>query len=239
MKTILCYLNNPFLFEHNAIFLKQEVDEVGSYIILDSTLFYPQGGGQPSDQGFMTTSNGDIVSIHHVKSINNEVRHYTQHPVSLIQGQEIHCHINIEIRLKHSQLHSAGHLLSNLVEKIYPEWKAIKGHHFPGEAYVEFISSTSRTEIDLNTLNNELNQAIEASPTVESLFIAGEQLSKYCPDLPFSIPEGEKIRLIRIGNYPFQPCGGTHLDNLSNIKSIILTKYKIKKGHLKISYGIN
>ena len=73
---------------------------------------------------------------------------------------------------------------------------------------------------------------------LESKFISGNELSQYCPNLPYSIPAEDQIRLIRIEDYPFQPCGGTHLLNLNELKTVQLIKAKIKQDRLKISYDL-
>lgn len=238
MKTKLIYLTNSNLSEYQAEFLKQDHDETGSYIILDSTIFYPQGGGQPADQGFINIS-GYNIPIHQVKLINDEVRHYTKdfHPLS--RGEKAHCHIDQHKRLTHTRLHTAGHLVSNIMGQLYPHWIAIKGYHFPDGAFVEFMSRNSLDEINLNLIEVEINKAITANLKLELLIISADKLAQYCPSLPYSIPSEQEIRLIRIGDYSFQPCGGTHLQYLNELKNVRLIKCNIKNERLKIKYEIN
>lgn len=238
MKTKLNYLDNPMWTENKSIYQNYGLDDFGSYIILDNTIFYPQGGGQPADQGIITLKDS-MIEIHHVRMIHNEVRHYTHQQQHFEPGSVVDSQINKEKRLTHTRFHTAGHLLSNIVEKMHPDWVAVKGHHFPGEAYVEFKSKQSINDIDLAQLDKEIKQVIETNPTIESKFISGNELSKYCPNLPYSIPAEEQIRLVRIGNYSFHPCGGTHLLNLSELKKVQLIKAKIKQDRLKISYDLS
>ncbi|CEG56601.1 alanine--tRNA ligase-related protein [Legionella fallonii] len=237
MKTILYYLKNPGLTEYAAQYQNHGIDELGAYITLDSTIFYPQGGGQPADQGTMII-NDQIIEIHHVRTINNEVRHYTKQPYSFNYGETVFSKIDTSKRWLHTRLHTAGHLLSNIMEKIHPEWMAIKGHHFPGEAYVEFKSKQSTNAIDLEELNQKINHIIKSAPSLDTLFISGKELQQYCPNLPYAIPEEEQIRLIKIGDHPFQPCGGTHVSQLNELKEVQLIKAKIKQDRLKISYHL-
>lgn len=237
MSTILTYLNDSLQTTNNSTFESQGSDELGHYLVLDNTIFYPQGGGQPSDQGIMTIHD-HLIEIHHVRLIKNEVRHYTkqQHPFN--RGHRVYSQINKEKRLTHTRLHTAGHLLSNIMEILYPEWIAVKGHHFPGEAYVEFKAKQSINHVDLTQLNKEINQLIQANLILESKFISGNKLIQYCPNLPYSIPAEKQIRLIRIGDNPFQPCGGTHVLHLDELKVVQLIKSKIKNDRLKISYEL-
>ena len=237
MNTKLNYLDNPLLTENQSTYQSHGLDDLGSYVTLYSTIFYPQGGGQPADQGSISINNSTI-EIHHVRMVHKEVRHYAHHHQSFEPGCVVNSQINKEKRLIHTQLHTAGHLLSNVVEKMHPDWVAIKGHHFPGEAYVEFKSKQAIKNIELVQLEKEIKQIIETNLTLKSQFISGNELSKYCPNLPYSIPEEEQIRLIRIGDYPFQPCGGTHLLHLNELKGVQLIKVKIKQDRLKISYDL-
>ncbi|MCL9685388.1 alanine--tRNA ligase-related protein [Legionella maioricensis] len=237
MKTKLNYLDNPLLTENTSTYQNHGLDDLGHYLTLNNTIFYPQGGGQPADQGVIAI-NDSLIEIHHVRMIHSQVRHYTRQPQIFEPGCVANSQINKEKRVTHTRFHSAGHLLSNIVEKMHPDWVAVKGHHFPGEAYVEFKAKHSIKNIDLSQVDKEIKQVIEENLRLESKFISGNELSKYCPNLPYSIPAEEQVRLIRIGDYPFQPCGGTHLLNLNELKIVRLIKAKIKQDRLKISYDL-
>ncbi len=237
MKTIIYYLKNPNFIHCESQFQKHGIDELGHYITLNGTVFYPQGGGQPADQGTLFNKEHNI-EIHHVRLIENEVRHYTKQQHSFEYDETVSSEINPDKRKLHSRLHTAGHLLSNMMEQHHQGCTPIKGHHFPGEAYVEFKMKKLTNELDLDALSQKINQVIMTNFALETLFISGNELHQYCPNLPYTIPEEEQIRLIRIGNYPFQPCGGTHVNQLNELKAVKLIKVKIKQDRLKISYDL-
>src|SRR4051794_10927423 len=75
MNTDQLYLTDTYLFESEAVVASRGEDERGEYIILDRTVFYPQGGAQPSDTGTLTRNYEDRI-ISFVGFVDGEVRHY-------------------------------------------------------------------------------------------------------------------------------------------------------------------
>ncbi len=238
MATKLSYYEDTYRFEDRAIINATGIDEIGHFILLDQTIFYPQGGGQPSDTGTVK-ANDILIPIHFVKSIDDEVRHYTEKDYSNCVGVEALCSINPEARIKHAKLHTSGHLISTVVEKLYPQLQAIKGHHFPDQCYVEFSScSDYLDDFSLQLVQNELEKIIQQDCTTSNIEVSGAQLKELCPNLPYSIPSNKQMRVTRIGDFPYTPCGGTHVKSLKELEGLEITKHKIKGKSLKISYRI-
>ncbi len=238
MTTHLVYFEDTYKFDDHAMLVATNRDEKGHFIVLNHTIFYPQGGGQPSDQG--TIKVGDVVApIHSVRSIDREVRHYTNQDYSSLRGQEASCLVNKETRLFHARLHTAGHLISNIVESLYPDWHAVKGHHFPDQCYVEFMSNTaSLNDIPIEGVNKEIAAFIEKDYATHVDQVSGGKLQELYPNLTYTIPSDQPIRVVRIGDFPFSPCGGTHVKSLKELNGLEITRCKIKKGVMKINYGI-
>lgn len=92
------------------------------------------------------------------------------------------------------------------------------------------------TEISKEQLAEEPNIQIKDNLSLE--FILRLDLATYYPDLSYSISEHGFVRIIRIGNFPFQPCGGTHGAYLNEIKNVTLTRFKLKNELLKNNYDI-
>lgn len=234
----LSYFESTYKFEDVAVIESIQKDDKGYFITLDHTIFYPQGGGQPADQGLLQLSNMSIPIVS-VKMVNSEIRHYTDQNYSPIVGQKVQCCLNQEKRLLHAKLHTAGHLISNILESLYPNYRAIKGHHFPNECYVEFINNNGDFEnIDVNLLNQQIAKIISESQSITAMFIDRDKLSEICPDLSYHIKANELIRVVRIGSFRYQPCGGTHVDTTSELHGLEVTKFKINKGTIKVSYII-
>lgn len=221
MKTRAIYLDQPDLLTNKAVILAQDRDDTGDYLVLDQTIFYPQGGGQPSDQGVMEVEDR-YIQVQKVRRVNDEIRHYLNLEGECdLMGKTVLCQVNPEARFLHSRLHSAGHVISNLIEMMLPSCKAAKGHHFPRECYVEFISNEGGLdEVSLLALNHEIHRII------------GENIPTVCnTDQP--------VRRISIANLGYFPCGGTHIKHTGELTGLVVTKQKIKGHTLKISYDIS
>lgn len=238
MTTHLIYFEDTYKFTDQAVIRASNKDENGNFLILNQTIFYPQGGGQPSDQGSIEIEDL-MIPIHKIKSVGNEIRHYTNQDYSHLVGQSGICLVDQETRLLHARLHTSGHLISNIIETLYPHWLAVKGHHFPKECYVEFTSKTAHPDdISIELVNKESEQFIENDWLISMDHVSGDKLKELCPNITYSIPSDQPIRLVRIGDFPFSPCGGTHVKSLKELTGLEITKSKIKKNVIKIYYHI-
>jgi len=239
MTTYLIYFEDTYKFEDDAFIEATGKDENGDFIILNQTLFYPQGGGQPSDFGTIEVG-GVAIPIYKVKCNANEVRHYTDQRYSHFVGQNAKCYLDQNTRILHARLHTAGHLLSNIIENLYSCWKGAKGHHFPGECYVEFTSKNDQFEsISLDLVKQEIEKCIEANSLITIDQISSDALQERCPGITYSIPSNQPIRIMCIGDFPFSPCGGTHVKSLKELKGLEISKYKIKGNRMKVHYQLN
>jgi len=209
--------------------------------VLDGTIFYPQGGGQPSDTGIIAFESGRI-ELSDVRYYSGEARHYFVGADSFpAQGDQIKMQIDLSGRILNSRYHTAGHLLVYIVEEIASEDRvvAVKGYQFPQGAYVEFNNTTKRPiASDIELINRKLSGAIKEDLDVVSRETTFEEIQKIHPHLAPFVPKDKPSRSVQIGNYPSLPCGGTHVPCLSEIGMAIATKVKNRKEHTKISYNL-
>ena len=232
------YLQDTYLFESNAQIIECKTDEKNAtYILLNQTIFYPQGGGQPCDHGKIV-GNDFKYSINNVQHVNDEIRHYIAEDINIrdhLKNCDVRCSVDQERRILNARYHTAGHLLGNVVEKLLPNLKAQKCHAFPREAYLEFRGDGIPNEGSLyDTLQNIIDQNL-----VTKIFeIDRDTFESTYYRLPYKIPGNKKFRAVQIGDFPPIPCGGTHLASTKEIGGIILGKIKSKNGILKISFGI-
>lgn len=233
--TIKNYLENTYNYSSESIVLKTGYDSRGHYLVLESTIFYPQGGGQPSDIGAIQHKH-HIAEISHVVFIDDEIRHYTNCSDHIFEpGMPVELSICSERRILNARYHTAAHLLGNIVEKMYPNLKAIKGHSFPSEAYVGFNGDDA---INLSELQDVVNKAVKAKHIVTSFDISAAKFEQDYYKLPYDIPNKENFRAIKIGCMKPVPCGGTHVSSTHEIGSIILKKAKYKQQNISISYEV-
>ena len=190
-------------------------DDGRPFVRLNQTWFHPQGGGQKADKGLL---DGRPV-IHVAHADGGEVNHYVEALTALEVGKEVSVIVAPDWRRTNAKSHTAGHLIAAIVENSFPGIKAISGHHWPGEARVEFAGSPMPTpDKVLKLLPEALKQAIEDNLPVR---IVGDPLAS---------------RSIQIGEFPPVLCGGTHLESLGLLEKVELTKVKVKSGKLRVSY---
>jgi alanyl-tRNA synthetase len=178
-------------------------------VILDETLFHPQGGGQASDIGTI----GEI-EVTHVAIRGGQLIHFTVNEVSVGPMKMI---IDEPTRKLNSRLHSAGHLIGFVGERY--GWHPTKAHHWPNEAKVVFKKSTETkvpSEIDFCS---EVNKLIASN-------------------LDRKITNEAGVRRVSWGELPSYPCGGTHVASLSVIESVEGLAIKIKKDEISVHYSI-
>ena len=235
---IATYFEDTYKFSDISNLVSSGRDEKGWFVTFDKTIFYPQGGGQASDQGYLQI--GDVqIPVDFVRMVDAEIRHYIGRECKEFEGKKVSCNIDSERRLLNAKLHGAGHLISNILEKAYPYYQAVKGHHFPGECYVEFrAKNLDARDVDLADLNQRIEQAISENLSVKSMFITSDKLSEICPNLPYSIPASESVRIVSFGDFVYQPCGGTHVKDSSELKGLQLVKSRVKGNLLKVNYII-
>jgi alanyl-tRNA synthetase len=132
-----------------------------------------------------------------------------------------------------ARYHTAGHLVSNIVEEVEPSLKAVKCHAFPKESYVEF--PLVATVPDSSVVQNRLIEVIKGGIETKIFDISAEDFERSFYKLPYDIPGREAFRVMQIGTYPPVPCGGTHLKNISEVGNINV-KIASKKGIVRVSY---
>ena len=117
--TKLNYLDNTYLFESEAIFIEIKENEKGKAVILDETIFYPQGGGQPADRGEIV-SGDNIFAVSDVRlDETGTVGHFGEFKQGEFkQDDKVDLKIDKDRRILNAKLHSAGHLLDCAVSKI-------------------------------------------------------------------------------------------------------------------------
>jgi alanyl-tRNA synthetase len=252
MATLALYLQDTYLLECDAVIVGINPAEDGEYaIILDQTVFYPQGGGQPTDKGSICGRNGEQFEVRQVAKNRDtsEITHFGRFVGAnkLAASDLVHCKIDSERRLLHARYHLAGHLLDlALIELgVYDKWESVCGNHSPGSAYVEFrpdadsgpdqvasifgrLESTCRDLIARN-LRCSCIQVPQGSLPPRALKMLNEQM-RALPSLRINRVEG-------IDAY-WMPCGGTLCKSLGEINGISLPKYSFKKGLLRISYKV-
>ncbi|CAH2053539.1 unnamed protein product [Thlaspi arvense] len=249
--TKLDYHVDMFNLQSQARFLSLYKAEDGrTALILDSTVFHPQGGGQPSDTGFIAFSGSDYkFSVQDVRSKDGIVLHYgafegsnPESGMNIEKGQEVYLLVDEPRRTLNSRLHSAGHLLDLCMQKVgLGHLEPGKGYHFPDGPFVEYKGTVPQDvlQVKQKELEAEANELISKGGKVYAAILPYDEASMLCGgSLPDYIPKGSTPRILRLGENPGCPCGGTHVSDISDIISMKVTQMRTKKGMTKVFYTI-
>lgn len=234
--TYLRYLEDSYRLKEQARVLDIQEHEKGTALILDKTIFHPQGGGQPADQGWIEGANG-AVEVHDVRmSEDRDVLHFINPELRGFQKNDaVSLRVDEEKRALHARLHTAGHLLDHAVQEAGIEGlEPGKGFHFPDGPYVEYEGSLGGAKEWAETVERIANELVEADLPVEACELSPEEAEEQ----GISAPEGKLARVVRIGKFPPIGCGGTHVKNTSEIGAISVRKMKSKKGKTKVGYEV-
>ncbi|MDP1723929.1 MAG: hypothetical protein Q8L85_04430 [Alphaproteobacteria bacterium] len=96
----------------------------------------------------------------------------------------------------------------------------------------------SLDQISIDLVNEEIERVIRKNLRVNMEQVSADKVNALCPNITYNIPNGQSVRMIRIGDFPFSPCGGTHVNSLQELQGLKITKFKIKKNVMKIQYDI-
>ena len=127
---------------------------------MDKTIFHPQGGGQPKDEGLITSSDSSIkFKVSDLKAKDDAILHIGKYESasSFSVGDEVKFLVDGEFRKTNARIHSAGHLLDVAMNRAgKKELKPGKGYHFVEGPYVEYIGVVPKEEMDeLTTILNK------------------------------------------------------------------------------------
>ena len=208
--TTLDYLTSDAMKSEANVLQCLTLEDASIGVILDRTLFHVQGGGQPSDVGFIGEARVLKVVRTEMGIVHLVDREIDEGPVTI--------EVDKELRLLHSRLHSAGHLIGASLEG--KGWTAIKGSHQPGQCRV----------IGEKTDENAAVPEKEAIEAQVNAWIAEE--------LKLSVNTVDGLREVTWGDLKAYPCGGTHVQNTGELKGIVIESVKFKKGELRIAYQL-
>jgi Ser-tRNA(Ala) deacylase AlaX len=242
--TELEYLNDTYLFESSANFLEVKTSEGSTSgdntkrtaVILDKTIFYPQGGGQPADQGVIATAS----SIFNVTDVRLDedglVWHFGEFEGDVFNAEDsVNLKIDKERRIINTKNHSAGHLLDCAVEKLgIPNITPTKGFHFPEGPNVEYEGMIENPQELIPELQKAIDELISQDTKIEFTSLSPEEAKAQ----GVWAPEGKFARVVNFEGFESCGCGGTHVRSASEIGKITIRKIKCKKGNTKIAYVV-
>ncbi len=197
-------------------------------IVLDRTVFYPTGGGQPGDIGELRLADGGAIAI--VDTVKgdgpDDIRHVPAPGSPLPEaGAAVVAAIDWERRHRHMRMHTCMHLLCAVVPG------AVTGGQVGAErSRLDF--DVPGEALDKAVLTEKLNALVAADHAVEPRWITDAEMAER-PDLVRTMsvkpPSGHgRVRLLDIGGIDLQPCGGTHVRRTGEIGRVEVAKIENK-----------
>jgi Ser-tRNA(Ala) deacylase AlaX len=214
-------------------------------VILHLPKFHPQGGGQPSDVGTITNTDGTVVFtvkkvlkngdvVHHFGTFENEGFTFQSH-------EKLKLHLDEKSRLLHASIHSAGHLLDLAVKNAGFKWTPGKGFHFVQSPYVEYNHNGQflKEQEMVEKITTEIDKLMQENGKVHVEVVpydrAGEVLGT---EVPSYLTVNQPIRIVTYGSISC-PCSGTHVNTFDQIgKQVIIKSAKKKGDKVRISYSV-
>ncbi len=219
------------LFRDDAYATTVEARVIGTTpdgVILDRTVFYAQGGGQPGDTGTLARADGRVLTVRNTVygSDRSQIVHLIDGEEVPEPGEKVSLQLDWERRLKRMRVHTALHLLSVVLP--YPVTGGAIGD---GDGRLDF--DIPDAGLDKGAIGDKLNGLIAQDAPVTDRWITDEELDanpSLVKTMSVKPPRGSgRVRLVEIEGIDLQPCGGTHVRRTGEIGTLLVTDIE-KKG---------
>ena len=216
--TYRMFYNEPEMTKFEA----KVIDVIDHYLILDKTLFYPEGGGQPEDTGYITSSSGVTVEMEDARLVGDVLLHKVRDASPFRVGEAIKGEIDVERRMSHARHHTATHILLLAIKKTLGDhiWQegAQKGEN---RSRLD-VSHYKRVDVkQQNEIEREANEIVMEDIPVETKWIERNEAEQKYGFVLYQggVPPGEVIRIVKVGK-DVQACAGTHMTSTGKVGPI-------------------
>jgi alanyl-tRNA synthetase len=231
--TKLLYYEDQYMFTCESRVLRSGK----GYVVLDQTCFYPRGGGQEADRGFLVLGNSKLEVLDVVK-IGDVVVHVIAGEVP--EGAVVKCEVDAERRLGLMRHHTATHILLEAVRRVLGEhvWQA-GAQKWPDRAHLDVTHYKYPDTQQLKAIEDLANDLVLKDLSVKVSFVEREKAER---EYGFEIYQGgvvpgRHVRIVNVEGWNVQACGGTHVAGTGEVGLIKITKVdRIQDGVLRFEY---
>lgn len=206
-------------------------------VFLDRTPFYAESGGQVGDQGIIKTETGVVKVSSCVKVVGGKIAHMGEVTEGLVQVGEMACaSIDVELRMASSRNHSATHLLHKALRTVLGTHVEQAGSYVSAERLrFDFTHFAAMTADEIKEVERLVNDAIFASYDVNTDEMSIDEARNRGAMALFGEKYGEVVRVVDMGGYSIELCGGAHLKNTAQVGSFkILSENGVAAGVRRI-----
>jgi len=210
----------------------------GTEIILDKTVFYPEGGGQPADTGYIL-KNGKKIKVKNVRKENDSIIHTVEG--YLEKGDKVKGEIDWNRRYTIMKHHTGTHVVNGALRSTLGNhiWQAGSQLNLE-DARFDYSHYKPLSDKEIKQIEEQANKYIKQKIDVEK-----KVMTRNCAEKKYGfrlyqggVPPGNSIRVLNIPKIDVEACGGTHLDNIGEIEKIrIIKSERIQDGVNRIIFA--
>ncbi len=204
-------------------------------VVLSQTPFYAESGGQIGDIGRLTVNGGEFV-VTDTKYIGKAIAHHGHAEVALKVGDEVQAQIDAERRAAVKRNHSATHLVHAALRNILGEHVTQKGSLVSAERLrFDFSHFAAMTVDEIAVIEQQVNEQIVANLELTTAVMPIEEAKEAGAMALFGEKYDDDVRVVRMGDYSMELCGGTHVARTGDIGSFrIVSEAGIASGVRRI-----
>lgn len=206
-------------------------------VITEQTPFYAESGGQIADKGKITGLNGKTFEVLDVQSpVDGLNIHYVEAAFDLKENDQVELHVDSNLRQQTAKNHSATHLLqAALIKTLGPHIRQAGSSVQTDRLRFDFTHTEAVKKQDLEKIEILVNQAIHKSLSVRCQNMNKEEAVKKGAMALFGEKYGDEVRVISMGDFSTELCGGTHVSNTQDIQLFtILSESSLSAGVRRI-----
>ena len=190
-------------------------------VTLNRTAFFPEGGGQQSDRGYI---GGAYISDVQIK--NGDILHFADKPLSV--GQAYDCKLDFDFRFRNMQNHSGEHIISGIVHRLYGFNNV--GFHLGAEMTMDFDGELTRQQLD--EIEDLANKAVYENLPVKAYYPTDEELKQL--DYRSKLDLKENVRIVEIKGVDVCACCAPHVKATGEIGVIKILDFEKYKGGVRL-----
>jgi Ser-tRNA(Ala) deacylase AlaX len=225
MGKIYSFEREPYRVDLDVKVVRVGEEKGTPFAVLDDTILYPAGGGQPSDRGWL----GD-VAVTHVERVKGNLRHYLEIPVDVGPDQ---LSLDWARRYDHMQQHTAQHLLTSLALRRF-DWTTRSFHIGPECSDIE-LAVEPPSQANLNALEDAVAEVVVVGAPIRAFRVSPQEMAQLRVRSR-GLPDGHRgdIRLVEIEGVDLNTCGGTHVASTAEVEAVKILRAEPLRGGCRV-----